>query len=159
MWNFLPDSPQRENKKEKPLKTWSTCKERSVCAKSLQLCLTLCDPMDVQVPLSTGFSRQEYLRGLPCPPPGDLPDSGIEPASPAASALQVDSLPLSHLGSPRHLGVILNSFSFLFTTWCHIESFEVLTPIFWVFAFSSLCISSSSASVFWIRATLIWLIQ
>ena len=31
--------------------------------------------------LSIGFSRQEYWRGLPCPPPGDLPDSGIEPAS------------------------------------------------------------------------------
>ena len=32
----------------------------------------------LQVPLSIGFSRQEYWRGLPCPPPGDLPDSGIE---------------------------------------------------------------------------------
>ena len=32
-----------------------------------------------QAPLSTGFSRQEYWSGLPCPPPGDLPDSGIEP--------------------------------------------------------------------------------
>ena len=30
-----------------------------------------------QAPLSMGFSRQEYLSGLPCPPPGDLPDSGI----------------------------------------------------------------------------------
>ena len=37
-----------------------------------------------------GFSRQEYWSGLPCPPPGDLPHPGIEPASPA---LQVDSLP------------------------------------------------------------------
>ena len=32
-----------------------------------------------QAPLSMGFSRQEYLSGLPCPPPGNLPDSGIEP--------------------------------------------------------------------------------
>ena len=39
--------------------------------------------------LSMGFSRQEYWSGLPCPSPGDLPDSGIEPWSPA---LQVDSL-------------------------------------------------------------------
>ena len=31
-----------------------------------------------QAPLSMGFSRQEYWCGLPCPPPGDLPDSGIE---------------------------------------------------------------------------------
>ena len=30
-----------------------------------------------------GFSRQEYWRGLPCPPPGDLPDPGIEPTPPA----------------------------------------------------------------------------
>ena len=34
-----------------------------------------------QVPLSRGFSRQEYWSGLPCPPPGDIPDPGIEPAS------------------------------------------------------------------------------
>ena len=37
--------------------------------------------MACQVPLSMGFSRQEYWRGLPCPYPGDLPDSGIEPGS------------------------------------------------------------------------------
>ena len=36
-----------------------------------------------QAPLSMGFSRQEYWRGLPCPPPGDLPNPGIEPKSPA----------------------------------------------------------------------------
>ena len=34
-----------------------------------------------QAPLSMGFSRQEYQSGLPCPPPGDLPDPGIKPAS------------------------------------------------------------------------------
>ena len=52
-------------------------------AKSLQSCPTLCDPIDVaqQAPLSLGFSRQEYWSGLPCPPPGDLPDPGIEPKS------------------------------------------------------------------------------
>ena len=31
-----------------------------------------------QAPLSMGFSRQEYCRGLPCPPPGDRPHPGIE---------------------------------------------------------------------------------
>ena len=36
-----------------------------------------------QAPLSISFSRQEYCSGLPFPPPGDLPDPGIEPASPA----------------------------------------------------------------------------
>ena len=51
-----------------------------------------------QSPLSMGFSRQQYWRGLPCPSPGDLPNAGIEPVSPEASALQVDSLLLSHQG-------------------------------------------------------------
>ena len=41
-----------------------------------------------QPPLSMGFSRQEYWSGLPFPSPGDLPNSGIEPRSPA---LQADS--------------------------------------------------------------------
>ena len=36
-----------------------------------------------QAPLSTGFSWQEYWSGLPRPSPGDLPDPGIKPASPA----------------------------------------------------------------------------
>ena len=40
-----------------------------------------------QAPLSVGFSRQEYWRELPCPPPGDLPDGGIELMSPKAPAL------------------------------------------------------------------------
>ena len=43
-----------------------------------------------QVPLFMGFSRQEYWSGLPFPSPRDLPDSGIEPRSPA---LQADTLP------------------------------------------------------------------
>ena len=40
-----------------------------------------------QAPLSMGFSRQGYWRGLPCPPPGDLPNPGTEPASLASPAL------------------------------------------------------------------------
>ena len=53
-----------------------------MCAKSLQLRPTLCDPTVAhQAPLSIGFSRQEYWSGLPCPPPGDLPNPGIKPAS------------------------------------------------------------------------------
>ena len=53
-----------------------------------------------QAPLFVGFSRQEYWSGLPCPPPGDLPDPRTESTSPVSSALQVDSLPLSHQGGP-----------------------------------------------------------
>ena len=41
-----------------------------------------------QAPLSMGFSRQEYWSGLPCPPPEDHPNPGIEPMPPAAPALQ-----------------------------------------------------------------------
>ena len=41
----------------------------------------------LQVPLTMGFSRQEYWSGLPCPPPGDLPDSEIEPSSRICPAL------------------------------------------------------------------------
>ena len=40
-----------------------------------------------QAPLSMGFCRQEYWSGLPRPPPGDLPDPGIEPMSPTSPAL------------------------------------------------------------------------
>ena len=46
---------------------------------------------DYQAPLSMGFPRQEYQSGLPFPSPGDLPNPGIKPRSPA---LQVDSLPI-----------------------------------------------------------------
>ena len=53
-----------------------------------------------QAPLSMGFSRQEYWSGLLCPSPWDLSDPGIEPESPAFLAMQADSLPLSHQGSP-----------------------------------------------------------
>ena len=56
-----------------------------------KLCTTIVTPSTVacQVPLSLGFSRQEYWSGLPFPSPGDLPNPGIELRSPA---LQVDSL-------------------------------------------------------------------
>ena len=50
-----------------------------------------------QVPLPMEFSRQEYWSGLPCPSPGDFPDPGIDPVSPA---LQVDSLPFELPGKP-----------------------------------------------------------
>ena len=45
-----------------------------------------------QAPLSMGFSRQEYWSGLPCTPPGNLPDPGIEPVSPTSLAFQADAL-------------------------------------------------------------------
>ena len=68
-----------------------------VHAKSLQSSPTLCDPMDGSPPGSSvhGVFQQEYWSGLPFPPPRALPDPGNKPTSPA---LQVDSLPRSHLG-------------------------------------------------------------
>ena len=53
-----------------------------------------------QAPLSMGFSRQVYWSGLPYPPPGDLPDPGIELGSPA---LQANSLSLSHQIGRAHV--------------------------------------------------------
>ena len=53
-----------------------------------------------QAPPSIEFSRQEYWSGFPCPSPGDLPDPGIESASPEMPGLKVNSFPLSHQGSP-----------------------------------------------------------
>ena len=53
-----------------------------------------------QAPLSMAFSRQEYGSGLPRPPPGELPDPGIEPMSPESPALQADYLSTEMLGSP-----------------------------------------------------------
>ena len=49
-----------------------------------------------------GFSRQEYWGALPCPPPGDLPNPGIEPRP---SALRVVSLPTEQPGKPNNTGV------------------------------------------------------
>ena len=51
-----------------------------------------------QVPLSMGFSRQEYWSGLAFPSPEDLPNSGIESKSPT---LQADSLPVEPQGKPK----------------------------------------------------------
>ena len=64
-----------------------------------QSCPTLCDPVDCSPQGSSpmGFSRQEYWSGLPFPSPGDLPDPGIEPRSPA---LQADTLPSEPQGKP-----------------------------------------------------------
>ena len=53
-----------------------------------------------------GLSQQEYCSGLPCTPPGDLFDPGIEHASPA---LQVDSLYTEPSGKPHRLGKMVLS--------------------------------------------------
>ena len=61
---------------------------RSLCyAKSLQSCLTFCNPRQCSPPSFMEFSGQEYWRGLLCPSPGYLPDPGVEPSSLMSSAL------------------------------------------------------------------------
>ena len=70
------------------------CRKVKSESEVAQSCPTLSNPMGCiarQAPLSMGLSRQEYWNELPNPPPGDLPNPGIKPVSPA---LQVDSLPL-----------------------------------------------------------------
>ena len=76
--------------------------------ESLQSCLTLCDPVDCSPPGCSvhGTSQARIWSGLPCPPPGDLPDPEIKPVFPPVSCIAADSLLLSHQGSvilPRGL--------------------------------------------------------
>ena len=62
----------------------------SACVLSRVSCVPLFEiPWTVarQAPLSMGFPRQEYWSGLSCPPPGDLPDPRVEPASLMSPAL------------------------------------------------------------------------
>ena len=59
-----------------------------------------------------GFSRQDYWNGLPCPPPGDLPDLGIESVSPG---LQADSLLSEPPGKPPYRNYALAIFHSLIT--------------------------------------------
>ena len=68
--------------------------------KSLSLVRLVATPWTAayQVPPPMGFSRQECWSGLPFPSPGDLPDPGVEPGSPA---LQADALPSEPPGKPN----------------------------------------------------------
>ena len=85
---------------------WFFFFEFCICVVQVHCCVRLfVTPWTVahQAPLSMGFPRQEYWSGLPCPPPGDLPNPGIRPVCPA---LQADSLLIGHWGSlhqPLHL--------------------------------------------------------
>ena len=109
IWMKFTDWPPRENLKKKSksyfiphlfihLQNW--LESESVTGQS---CPTLATPWAVahQVPLSMEFSRQEYWSGLPFPPPGDLPDPGMEPRFPACRQIPYH---LSHQGSPMCFG-------------------------------------------------------
>ena len=68
-----------------------------MCAKLLQSCLTLCNLKDCSLPGSSvcGILQARILEGLPCPTPGDLPDSGIVPTSLMSHALAGGFFPTS----------------------------------------------------------------
>ena len=76
----------------------------AVLCLATQSCPTLCNPMDCSPPGSSvhGDSPGKNTGGLPCPPPGDLPNLRIEPRSPT---LQVDSLLSEPPGKPVNTGV------------------------------------------------------
>ena len=81
-----------------------------------QSCPTFATPWTIayQALLSMEFSKQEYWNGLPFPPPGDLPDPGIKPASPAVAG---GFLPLNHLESPQLLLLLLKRLPAMQETW------------------------------------------
>ena len=99
-----------------------------------------------QAPLSMGFSRQEYWNGLPFPSPGNLPDPGIKPGSPA---LQADSLPFvpsgktyahkhthTHIHTHTHTHIFISvsivhslSLSLYIYIYTHTYIHELYTPI------------------------------
>ena len=75
-----------------------------LCLVSLSCVQLSASPWTIahQAPLSMGLSRQGDWSGLPCPPPGDLPNPGMEPGSPT---LQADSLLSEPSGKPKNAGV------------------------------------------------------
>ena len=92
-----------------------------------------------QVPLSMGFSRQEYWSGKPSPSPGNLPDPGIEPTSPTSLALT-------------------GGFFYHCTTWCYVNSEPKPQEVKHPFLFSLLEISPPSmwASSSWLFLGACW---
>ena len=74
-----------------------------------------------QAPLSMGFSRQEYWSGLPCPPPGDLPEPGVEQEAPCTFCIAGGFFTSEPLGKPQWPCMLLQMAAF--------PSFEKLSNI------------------------------
>ena len=89
-----------------PLDGTFTIIGKSLCVSCSGVSVLFMTPWTVahQAPLSMGFPRQEYWSGLPFPPPGDLPNPGIEPESPS---LQADSSPTEPPENPPYVGISL----------------------------------------------------
>ena len=75
LWAENCTGGQGDNRIKEILAQVARCVPGQVCTPPVQ-------------PMSLGFSGQEHQSGLPCPPPGDLPDSGIEPGSPSMAPFQ-----------------------------------------------------------------------
>ena len=86
-----------------------------------------------QASLSMGFSRQEDWSGLPFPSPGDLPDPGIEPRSPA---LQADALTSEPPGKPKIVFVVAYFYSELKIPYVSLHT--VLSSVFYSFLYIGL---------------------
>ena len=86
------------------LNFWTRYNWGPVLCLVAQSCPTLSDPMDCTPPASSvhGVLQARIQEGLPCPPPGDLPNPGVELRSPA---FQADSLPTVPPGKPKNYGV------------------------------------------------------
>ena len=98
-WEMLANiSFGAHGRMEIPAPLWLCASSCSVVPNSLRLH----EQQPARLLCPWGFSRQEYWSGLLCPPPGDLPDPGIEPRSPA---LRADSLPSEPPGKPKKTGV------------------------------------------------------
>ena len=88
-------------------------KKYLMCMHSVESDSAILWTADHQAPLFMGFPRQEYWSGLLFPSPGDVLNPGIDSVS---SALQADSLSLSHLRNPKYLILPLNNTAFLSST-------------------------------------------
>ena len=111
----------------------------------LKLCPALATPWTeaCQAPLSMGFSRQEYWSGLPFPSPGDLPDPGIKPKSPAWQADSLETELLAFVNKNTQMNGRNSFFSF---PWVHSRKhlcFNFFSQVS-MYALSSCCISKVS---------------
>ena len=111
----------RENKNKGTWANWNRWHSFACMrAKSLQLRPTLATPWSApcQAPLSMGFPRQGYWSGLPRPSPGDLPDPGIGPTSPALAG----GFFTTRITSETHLTALGNMKTPLNSWWINIKS-------------------------------------
>ena len=105
----LGTAPQK--RKERRPEELCLCSHKLLCTCSVtNSCSTLCNPMDPiahQTPLSMAFPRQEYWSGLPFPPPRNLLDPGIKPASLVSPALAGGFFTAVPPRKPLHQSVLL----------------------------------------------------